>query len=116
MKRSIYVLLSILFLMTGCNQNENRVRFTVASQTRDCSGVGRQQCMLIKRDQATDWEYFYDRIEGFDYEEGYEYVLDVQEQKIENPPADASSIRYKLVREISKTRKTSDGLPVKVRT
>jgi len=112
MKRSIYVLLSLVFLLAGCAQNKNVTKLTIASQTRDCSGVGKQKCMLVKKGNAADWEFFYDQIQGFNYEEGYEYVLNVEEQKVENPPADASSIRYRLVKEISKTQKISDDLPI----
>jgi len=69
----------------------------------ECEGVAPQQCMLVKDDPEGDWTLFYDRIEGFDYEEGYEYELLVSEQEIDNPPADASSIKWTLVEVVSKT-------------
>lgn len=49
-----------------------------------------------------DWEYFYDEIEGFNYESGYVYDLKVRKELIENPPEDASSIRYILEKVVSK--------------
>jgi heat shock protein HslJ len=58
--------------------------------------------MLVKEDFEGDWRLFYDRIEGFDYEEGYEYELLVNEQEIEDPPADASSIKWTLVEVVSR--------------
>lgn len=112
MKKNIYILLSVLFLVVGCSQKKDVVRYTIASETRDCSGVGRQKCMLVKKGNAKDWEFFYNQIEGFNYEEGYEYVLEVEEQKVDNPPADASSIRYILIKQVSKNQKTSDDLPL----
>lgn len=48
----------------------------------------------------------YDPIEGFEYEQGYEYVIEVKIEHIENPPADGSSLKYSLIRVISKTKKT----------
>ena len=45
---------------------------------------------------------FYDQIEGFDYKEGHTYKLEVNVSKIENPPADGSSLKYKLVKLIYK--------------
>lgn len=97
----------------GCKDNAGRdvVEVTVASELRDCSGVGRMQCMLVKFPGYQSWEYFYSPIEGFEYEPGYEYVLKVRKQKVENPPADASSVKYTLVKTVSKTRKESAGLP-----
>lgn len=112
MKKIIYILMGVLLVMLSCTERKDVVRYTIASQTVDCSGVGRQKCMLVKKGNASDWEYFYSQIEGFNYEEGNEYVLEVEEKKVENPPADASSIRYVLVKQISKTEKVSENLPV----
>ena len=47
---------------------------------------------------------FFNNIEGFNYEPGYEYLLTVSTTKIENPPADGSSIKYTLIKQISKTK------------
>lgn len=112
MKKGMFALLASFLLMVSCSSDKKVVEYTVASQTVDCSGVGRQKCMLVKKADSSDWEYFYSQIEGFNYEEGFEYVIEVEEQEVENPPADASSIRYILVNEVSKTAKTSEGLPV----
>ena len=49
--------------------------------------------------EANDGEhfYFYDQIEGFTFEEGTSYVLDVLVEEIPDPPADASSLKCTLV-------------------
>lgn len=112
MKNRIYLLLSsVLFLLGACTPKQDTVTYVIASETVDCDGVGKQKCLLVKKGDATDWEYFYSPIEGFNHENGYEYVLRVKEEKVDNPPADASSIRYTLVKEISKTAKTSEYIP-----
>nr|WP_317207113.1 DUF4377 domain-containing protein [Chryseobacterium arthrosphaerae] len=61
--------------------------------------------MQVKEKASDSWENFYSNIEGFTYEPGYEYVLKVKTEKIANPPADASSIKYTLVEQVSKTKK-----------
>ena len=43
------------------------------------------------------------RIEGFEYEEGNEYLLKVLKTPIENPAADGHTATYKLIEIISKT-------------
>ncbi len=44
-------------------------------------------------------------IKGFDYQEGYEYILLVRKIKIKNPLQDQSNIRYEFIKIISKTWK-----------
>lgn len=69
----------------------------VGSEMVDCEGVAPQKCMLVKENPEDEYTLFYDQIEGFEYEAGYEYELLVQQEQVENPPADASSIRWVLV-------------------
>ena len=111
MKNSIYLLITFVLLMISCSENSPIERYIIASKTVDCSGVGKQKCMLVKKGDSSKWEYFYSSIEGFNYQEGFEYILDVKEEKVENPPVDGSSIRYILVKEISKIAKESKNLP-----
>ena len=51
-----------------------------------------------------EWQYFYSEIEGFQFQNGTRYKLQVSEEKIDKSkvPADASSIKYKLVEIIEK--------------
>ncbi|MFN2145924.1 MAG: DUF4377 domain-containing protein [Anaerolineales bacterium] len=75
----------------------------IAPELADCEGgAGPQKCMRVKFEDGTDWQYFYDQIEGFDYQPGYEYTLMVEKVDLADPPADGSSIRYVLVEEVSK--------------
>ena len=69
----------------------------VAHHRVDCIGVGPQKCYLIKETQYEDWRFWYGEIEGFDYEDGYAYEIKVVEERIDNPPADASGVELKLV-------------------
>ena len=68
----------------------------------DCQGEGPQKCMLVRENPTDEYTLFYDQIEGFDYEEGNEYQLVVRQEQVENPPAGGSSIKWTLVREVSK--------------
>jgi heat shock protein HslJ len=60
--------------------------------------------MLVKENPEDDWTLFYDQIEGFEYEEGYEYELRILEEEVEDPPADASAIKWTLVEVASRTQ------------
>lgn len=84
----------------------------VASKKADCVGLVPQKCLLVKEKTAQNWQYFYDEISGFTYEEGFEYEIIVSEREIENPPQDASSLATTLIKIISKIEKTSENLPI----
>ena len=82
------------------------VTLDIGPKLVDCVGVFPQKCMLVREKGEQDFTYFYDPIEGFDYEPGYNYKLRVRKTPIENPPMDASSIQWTLVEQLSKTPAT----------
>jgi heat shock protein HslJ len=68
----------------------------------DCEGEGPQKCMLVKEDPDGEYGLFYDQIEGFEHEKGFEYQLLVSTEPVEDPPAGASSIKWTLVEVVDK--------------
>jgi len=102
MKPLIIILLLSLTSVKSCDETKH---IYVADHLADCTGVGPQKCMLIKEKIVDEWTTFYDQIEGFEYEEGYEYLLNVKIKTIKNPPADGSSLKYTLV-EVFEKKKT----------
>jgi Domain of unknown function (DUF4377) len=98
------VFLIILQCKTTSNMS-NEKTIMVASQTADCTGVAPMKCLQIKEKESDNWEMMYTNIEGFTYEPGFEYTLKIKTEKIENPPMDGSSIRYILLKQISKVKK-----------
>ncbi|CAG9415463.1 MULTISPECIES: DUF4377 domain-containing protein [Providencia] len=109
--KKILLASSFLVLLAGCQNgtnantmkpaNNNKV-FYIDSSLADCVGVAPMKCMKVKEKPTDEWQYFYSSIQGFNYEPGYHYVVEVQQFDIPNPPADASSIRYELVKIIEK--------------
>ncbi|MEN9919126.1 MAG: hypothetical protein RL662_1562 [Bacteroidota bacterium] len=109
MKKILILFLSLLFL-PSCKTVKTTEMLVIASEKADCIGVSPTTCMQIKVEGQSSWRFFYDEIEGFNYEPGYEYVLQVEKRNIPNPPADRSSFQYVLVKEISKTAKQSENM------
>lgn len=70
----------------------------------DCEGVVPMKCMQVKSELDSPWELFYDQIKGYRHEEGVSAVLVVNVSSVENPPADGSSLSYKLVHTESQER------------
>ncbi|MGB0386655.1 MAG: DUF4377 domain-containing protein [Ardenticatenaceae bacterium] len=71
----------------------------IGAEQVDCraGAGGPRKCLLIKDDPNAEWEFFYDNIAGFEWQEGIEYELRVRITPVENPPADASSLTYELI-------------------
>ena len=110
--KNFSLLLVLSLLIISCAKDKNVFRYTIASEKGDCVGVAPRKCLLVKKGDATKWTNFYSNIEGFDYKSGHEYVLDVKEEKLEHVPADASSIKFTLVKTVSKKEKRSENLPL----
>ena len=86
--------------------------FYVDSMLVDCVGVGPQKCLKVREDSNSDWENFYDKINGFDYVEGKSYKILVNITDVENPPADASGKKYELI-EILDQKSYAKHIPYK---
>ncbi|MCG1036388.1 DUF4377 domain-containing protein [Polaribacter sp. DS7-9] len=56
---------------------------------------------------SNEWSNLYSSIDGFEYESGFIYDIEVSVEKISNPPADGSSLKYTL-KEIISTEKVDD--------
>ena len=75
---------------------------TIGAELADCFGVGQRKCLVV------DGKFFYDGIEGFDYEFVYRYRIlmecyDMWPGRGE-PPQDASRYGYRLIEILEKTR------------
>jgi len=108
----------LLMLLVGCDTGKNSVSpssdaevltMWVNSKKADCTGVAPMQCMQVQYGKDIDpnsWKNFYDPVEGFTYEEGFVYYLEVEKSERKFPggqiPADASKYQYKLRKQMSK--------------
>ena len=100
--KPIFFILLLSLTTKSCDETKH---IYVADHLVDCVGVAPQKCMLIKDKIVDNWTNFYGNIEGFTYEEGYEYLLNVKIETIKNPPADSSSLKYTLI-EVFEKKKT----------
>ncbi|MEK6846721.1 MAG: DUF4377 domain-containing protein [Nanoarchaeota archaeon] len=86
-----------------CFRGENFIEIImgVGSNKVNCQTLVPTQCLVV------NGQYFYDNIEGFNYEEGYNYLIKVKRIQIYTPetaPADASLYKYELIEILSKQR------------
>ncbi len=104
MNKIKYIILTLF--LAGCvsaGTKESEV-FYINDQLVDCVGVAPMKCMQVKSSPTGSWQFFYGHIDGFDYEEGYEYTISVLKTNISQPPADGSSVKYSLIKIINKTK------------
>lgn len=76
----------------------------IAPYKKSCVGAFPMQCLVVNGD------YFYDHIEGFDFEDGYSYTLKVSKTKRCNPkvlndcPQDIGIYKYRLLKVLKKEK------------
>ena len=99
----LFYLLATLVIWSSCTST-----LYVAPKQADCSGVSDQKCYLIRYNPGENWILHYDEISGLDYEPGFSYKLKVKRERVKNPPADASAIKFILVEIYEKTDVTDD--------
>jgi heat shock protein HslJ len=111
--KKISTLLVVIYTVINM-ANSQTVIYYIGPKKVDCMGVAPMQCMQIKKSPDAPYTLFYNEIEGFTHEAGYEYKLKVELIKIENPPADASNIKYKLVEVIEKNKAMMNNTDTKL--
>ena len=88
---------ALVMALSGCSESTDTTRLWIGPERVECEGVAPMMCLQVAESAEGDYQLFYDTIEGFDYQEGTSYVIDVSITEVENPPADASSLQYTLV-------------------
>ena len=102
----LFFLLTLVF--AGCDRSTGPdesgyleiQEVTVGPTLAKCYGVGLQSCMVV------DGGLFYDGIEGFEYEAGYDYRLRIGKYDPwggQEPPQDAGRYAYRLLKQLEKT-------------
>lgn len=104
MRSVLFGLILSLFFFSCKKEDFTQLVFTVAAQkqTYTSFGGGQVTAISVKHEGSQGFYPLPQGIEGFEHEDGFEYVLSVKEYIIANPPADASNRRYVLIKILSK--------------
>ncbi len=68
----------------------------VAAEKRECMATGPSYCLQIRFKQQEEWQLFYGEIQGFNYEPGQVYQLEVSEILVPQATADAPDRQWVL--------------------
>jgi peptidoglycan/xylan/chitin deacetylase (PgdA/CDA1 family) len=99
-------------ILTGCGpraENGQVKEILVAPVPVDCEKDETTICLLIKEKPGDEWKIFYGEIEGFTYQEGYEYKLLVQSRLDENSQGENPVVTTRLVEILSKQEVNNNG-------
>lgn len=100
-------ILRLLIILVGCTSltyAQKIERWWVEGRLMNCVGEIPQNCMKIRGMHGdNDSLYFYGAIEGFEFQEGVDQLIEVEVIEKNKPfPQDVSSFQYSLVRVLEK--------------
>lgn len=105
--KSIVPIVAGLVILQSCSTPKNDVLWVGGIKSECDAGAGNSECLKVfKGDALKDekWENFHSNIEGFEFEEGYLKKIEVKTEKqdAKDVPADASSVKYTLIKELDR--------------
>ena len=93
------------------DDNEMIETLIIGPYTETCQGFIEQQCYLEFNEESQKWEFFYEKIHGFDFEPGYIWTLKVRLEDRGTEIQDVGRYAYHLVEVLSKTAAPVDERP-----
>jgi heat shock protein HslJ len=92
----------VLFCHVGFASGGSKKKLYVYDRKIVCAG--NYECMQVKEKAKEAWHVYTDTIEGFNYQEGYNYTILVETTLPKNPYEGRINDKYKLVKVISKIK------------
>jgi LCP family protein required for cell wall assembly len=98
----------LIVSMVACGRNGSAVQeatertIYVGPQLVDCAGTGQRQCLQLREGVSGGWFYLNGGIEGFQYEEGYEYELQILEEPAEKSADGGATVGLTLIQVVNK--------------
>ena len=105
------ILLILLIFIIGCGRDEHIETLIIGPYTETCQGFIEQQCYLEFNEESQEWHFFYESIQGFDFEPGYIYTLKVRLEDRGTEIQDVGRYAYHLVEVLSKEEASVDEKP-----
>ena len=110
------VAIFMLVFLTACAEiyegfsehEEHTEILTLGPYTVRCVGAFEQDCFMEYNDAAKRWEFFYEGIQGFDFEPGYIYTLEVRLEDRGTEIQDVGRYSYHLIKIVYKVKAPDD--------
>ena len=105
------ILLILLVSIIGCGRDEHIETLIIGPYEVDCVGAFEQECYLEFNEERQRWEFFYESIQGFDFEPGFIWTLKVSLHEREEGIQDVGRYAYRLVEVLDKEAASIDERP-----
>ena len=92
-----FLIFIILALLVACGEDHTEV-LTIGPYTERCQGFIEQDCYMEFNEEAGRWHFFYEGIEGFKFEPGFIYTLEVRLEDRGTEIQDVGRYSYHLIR------------------
>ena len=110
-KHILPIILIVLFVIIGCNAGEHIETLIIGPYKVDCVGAFEQECYLEFNEESQEWHFFYEGIQGFDFEPGFIWMLKVSLHEREEGIQDVGRYEYRLVEILDKEAASVDEKP-----
>ena len=97
----------ILALLVACGEEHTEV-LTIGPYTKRCQGFIEQDCFMEYNEEAGRWHFFYEAIQGFEFEPGYIYTLEVRLEDRGTEIQDVGRYSYHLIRILDRVEAPAD--------
>ena len=99
-------------LFSPVSEEENEVHIEIimiGPYTQRCHGAFfEQDCLMLYNEDSGSWGFFFDEVEGFDFEPGFIYILEVRLEDRGPYIQDVGRYAYHLVKIIAKQKAPDD--------
>ena len=115
------ILLILLVFIIGCGR-EGTIRpvpsvdgnietLIIGPYKVDCVGAFEQECYLEFNEESQEWHFFYEGIQGFEFEPGFIWTLKVSLHEREEGLQDVGRYEYRLIEILDKEAASIDEKP-----
>ena len=100
----------ILFPLVNEEENEEHIEIiTLGPYTQRCHGAFfEQDCLMVYNEDSGSWGFLFDGVEGFDFQPGFIYILEVRLEDLGPYIQDVGRYAYHLVKIIEKKKAPDD--------
>ena len=110
-KHILSITLIFLCIIIGCGREAHEEILIIGPYKTTCVGAFEQECYLEFNEESQRWEFFYEGIQGFDFEPGFIWTLKVSLHEREEGIQDVGRYEYRLVSVIDKEEASVDEMP-----
>ena len=110
-KRLLLITLIFLSLTVGCGRDEHIETIIIGPYRTECPSFSGSDCYLEFNEESQEWHFFYEGIQGFEFEPGFIWTLKVSLHEREEGIQDVGRYEYRLVEILDKEAASVDEKP-----